>query len=135
MENAKQFLVLTKLSTVAGLNFSWLCRRLSEGLTHYRQQRIPGKQIHMWISLHATWFDRGKTMIDGISNGQALDSWRVGGAWSFPLAKGHSLPLRRLYQPGYGYRMVLLVYRLCSFDYILISGRRPSWNHQGLRVQ
>lgn len=73
----------------------------------------------MWISLNATWFDGGKTIVDGIPNGQALDNWRVGGVFSFPLGKGHSLKIQyhdgAFTSRGYDYRMVLLAYQWVFF--------------------
>ena len=73
----------------------------------------------MWISFNGTWFDGGKTIVDGVAGGQTLDSWRLGGVFSFPLAKGHSLKIQyhdgAFTTHGYDYRMVLLAYQFVFF--------------------
>lgn len=91
------------------------------------QQPVFSLQAHvsyyfknqMWISLNGTWFDGGKTIVDGTPNGQTLESWRVGGVWSFPLGKGHSLKIQyhdgAFTTRGYDYLMVLLAYQFVFF--------------------
>ena len=48
----------------------------------------------MWLSFNTTWFNGGQTIVDSVKQGELLDNWRVGGTWSFPVARGQSLKLQ-----------------------------------------
>lgn len=69
----------------------------------------------MWVSINMNWFNGGKTLVDGESQGNLLDNWRVGATWSFPVAKGHSLKLQfhvgAFTESGYDYNAVSLAYQ------------------------
>lgn len=69
----------------------------------------------MWVSVDATWFNGGETLIDDKPQGNLLDNWRLGATWSFPIAKGHSLKLQfhvgAFTESGYDYNAVSLAYQ------------------------
>jgi len=48
----------------------------------------------MWVSVNGTWFKGGQTRVDEVTKDDLMDNWRLGGTWSAPLGKGHSLKLQ-----------------------------------------
>ena len=87
------------------------------------QQPVFSLQAHasyyfknlMWVSINATWFNGGKTLVDDVPQGDLLDNWRWGATWSVPIAKGQSLKLQfhvgAFTSSGYDYNAVSLVYQ------------------------
>jgi hypothetical protein len=71
------------------------------------------------ISASGTWFEGGKTIVDGSVVGDLLGNWRAGASLSVPLAKGHSLKLQFhtgvVTSSGYDYHMALLGYQYVFF--------------------
>ena len=69
----------------------------------------------MWLSFNTTWFNGGATEVDGTSAGDLLDNWRVGGTWTVPLKKGHSLKLQyhvgAFTNTGYDYNALVFSYQ------------------------
>jgi hypothetical protein len=69
----------------------------------------------MWVSINATWFNGGKTLVDDVPQGDLFDNWRAGATWSVPIAKGQSLKLQfhvgAFTASGYDYNAVSLVYQ------------------------
>lgn len=69
----------------------------------------------MWVSLNTTWVEGGTTHVDGVTQGETLDNWRIGGTWSVPLARGHSVKLQfhigAFTASSYDYNVVSLVYQ------------------------
>jgi hypothetical protein len=70
----------------------------------------------MWVSVNTNWFNGGRTNIDDVPQGDLLDNWRVGGTWSFPIAKKAQF-LKLQFHVGaftssnYHYDVVSLVYQ------------------------
>jgi len=87
------------------------------------QQPVFSAQSHasyyfknlMWVSINATWFNGGKTLVDDTPQGDLFDNWRVGATWSVPIAKGQSLKLQfhvgAFTSHGYDYNAVSLIYQ------------------------
>ena len=73
----------------------------------------------MWLSINTTWFNGGTTKVDGVRAGDLLDNWRVGGTWSFPLGKGHSIKLQyhvgAFTATGYDYNAGIISYQYVFF--------------------
>ena len=73
----------------------------------------------MGISISGTWFNGGKTKVNGADAGDLLDNWRVGGMWIMPLGRGHAVKLQfhtgAFTSSGYDYDMVVLVYQYVFF--------------------
>ena len=73
----------------------------------------------MWLSLNTTWFNGGETDVDGVSAGDLLDNWRVGGTWTVPMKKGHSLKLQyhvgAFTNTGYDYNAIVFSYQYIFF--------------------
>lgn len=69
----------------------------------------------MMLSLNTTWFDGGAQKVDGVTNGDKLDNWRVGATWAFPLARAHTLKLQfhvgAFTNTGYDYTTGVLAYQ------------------------
>jgi hypothetical protein len=88
-----------------------------------KQQPVIDAQAHasyyfknrMWISINTTWFNGGQTSVNGVSKGNLLDNWRIGGTWSVPIAKGQSVKLQFhvgvFTTSGYDYDIVSLGYQ------------------------
>lgn len=74
---------------------------------------------HMWLSVDGTWFNGGRTIVDGVNAGDIFDNWRVGGTWSTPIARGHSLKLQfhvgAFATRGYDYNTISLAYQYVFF--------------------
>jgi hypothetical protein len=47
----------------------------------------------IWASLDATYFNGGRTTIDGLENSDLQQNWRVGGTLAFPLDRRNSVKL------------------------------------------
>ena len=73
----------------------------------------------MCISVDGTRFNGGKTYVDDVSAGDLFDNWRVGGTWSVPIGKGHSLKLQfhvgAFATRGYDYNLVSIGYQYVFF--------------------
>ncbi|HEX6179949.1 MAG TPA: transporter [Chitinophagaceae bacterium] len=73
----------------------------------------------MWLSINTTWFNGGTTKVDEVRAGDLLDNWRVGGTWSFPLGKGHSIKLQyhvgAFTATGYDYNAGIISYQYVFF--------------------
>ncbi len=73
----------------------------------------------MWLSVNTTWFNGGETKVDGVRAGDLLDNWRVGGTWTIPLSKGHSLKLQyhvgAFTVTGYDYNAGIISYQYIFF--------------------
>ncbi|MFT3823698.1 MAG: transporter [Chitinophagaceae bacterium] len=73
----------------------------------------------MWISVDGTWFNGGQTYVNNVAEGDLFDNWRVGGTWSFPVAKAHSLKLQfhvgAFATRGYNYNTISLAYQFVFF--------------------
>jgi hypothetical protein len=103
----------------------WFYTRNHEYLTDktLEQEPVFDVQAHvsyyfknrMWISLNTTWFNGGQTSVNGVSKGNLLDNWRIGGTWSLPIAKGQSVKLQFhvgvFTTSGYDYDIVSLGYQ------------------------
>ena len=46
---------------------------------------------HIWASVSATYFEGGRTTIEGISNDDVLQNWRTGFTLAFPVNRNHSI--------------------------------------------
>jgi len=91
------------------------------------QEPVFSFQVHgtyyfknrMGLSLSGNWFKGGQTVINGIESGALLNNWRVGGTWTIPVAKGHSLKLQfhtgAFTASGYDYKLGLLAYQYVFF--------------------
>lgn len=107
----------------------WLYAHNDEYLgTHLLEQRpifsIQGHGCYsfrnqMWVSVNGTWFNGGKTFVDGRELGDLYDNWRVGATWSAPVGKGHSLKLQfhvgAFATRGYDYNTISLGYQYIFF--------------------
>lgn len=107
----------------------WLYTPNDEYLGHrvLKQRPIFSVQGHacygfrnlMWVSVDGTWFNGGQTLVDGRKVGDLFDNWRVGGTWSTPLGKGHSLKLQfhigAFATRGYDYNTISLAYQYVFF--------------------
>ena len=49
---------------------------------------FPG---HIWASVGATYYEGGRTTIDGISKDEVLQNWRTGFTLAFPVNRNHSI--------------------------------------------
>ena len=49
---------------------------------------FPG---HVWASVSATYYEGGRTTVEGISNNDPLQNWRTGFTLAFPLNRNHSI--------------------------------------------
>lgn len=71
---------------------------------------------NMWIGFNTNWFFGGKTVIDGVSDDSEIDTWRVGGTFSTPVAKGQSIKFQ--YHVGAYTNNGLNYYALsCAYQY------------------
>lgn len=73
----------------------------------------------MWLGISTTWFNGGKTEVDGTNAGDLIDNWRVGATWSVPLGKGHSLRVQwhtgAYTATAYDYNAAALTYQYVFF--------------------
>ena len=91
------------------------------------QRPMIGVQSHvcyyfkngMWVSVNGTWFNGGETIVDDVSAGDIFDNWRVGGTWSVPFSKAHSIKLQfhvgAFAARGYDYNIVSVAYQYVFF--------------------
>ncbi len=74
----------------------------------------------MWIGVNGNWFNGGKTFVDNSPYGDLQDNWRMGGTFSTPIAKQHSLKLQfhvgAFTSTGYDYNVVSLGYQYIFFS-------------------
>ena len=49
---------------------------------------FPG---HIWVSVGATYYEGGRTTIEGISKDDVLQNWRTGFTLAFPVNRNHSI--------------------------------------------
>jgi len=74
---------------------------------------------HMWISADGNWFDGGRTSVNNVPNNIDFDNFRIGGAWSVPIARGQSVKLQfhqgALTNNGYNYTAFTLGYQYIFF--------------------
>jgi hypothetical protein len=73
----------------------------------------------MWVSLNATLFTGGETYVNNVGTGISFNNWRLGGTWSFPIAKGQSIKVQvsggAFATRGYNYNALSLAYQLVFF--------------------
>ena len=73
----------------------------------------------MWIGVNGNWFNGGETTIDEVPAGDLKDNWRVGGTFSVPFAKTHSLKLQfnvgAFTNSGLDYNLISLAYQYIFF--------------------
>jgi hypothetical protein len=73
----------------------------------------------MWLGVNGNWFNGGMTKVNGVASGNLEDNWRVGGTWSFPVARAHSLKLQvhvgAFTNTGYDYNIISLAYQYLFF--------------------
>jgi hypothetical protein len=74
---------------------------------------------HMWVSADGNWFSGGRTAIDDVPAASDFNNWRIGGAWSVPIARGQSIRLQfnqgAFTNRGYDYTAFSLTYQYVFF--------------------
>jgi hypothetical protein len=102
----------------------WFYQNNNEFLTSktLKQQPVLSLQAHvsyyfknqMWIGVNGNWFNGGETLIDNVASGDLKDNYRVGGTFSMPIAKKHSIKFQfhigAFTNTGYDYNLFSIGY-------------------------
>src|SRR4051812_21883448 len=102
----------------------WFYTHNDEFLTNktLKQQPVLSLQAHvsyyfknqMWIGVNGNWFNGGKTLVDNVASGDLKDNYRVGGTFSMPIAKKHSIKFQfhigAFTNTGYDYNLFSIGY-------------------------
>jgi hypothetical protein len=92
-----------------------------------KQQAVVSLQGHisyyfknqMWIGINGNWFNGGETLVDNTPAGDLKDNYRVGGTWSVPFSKKHSIKFQfhigAFTKTGYDYNTFSLGYQYIFF--------------------
>jgi hypothetical protein len=107
----------------------WFYANNDEFLTDKTLQQEPvfSFQLHacyyfknqMWVGIDGNWFNGGETSVDDVSAGDLRDNYRIGGTWSVPLSRKHSLKFQfhigAFTNTGYDYNVASLGYQFIFF--------------------